>query len=117
MLMVRPLLAIFIWSALLGGCTIAEDVKQIRKDLDELKSRSAIAYSAMLAQLPRCNPPGEKSGRSCYYKLQITRDLGNGRFLGRVPESVVAMVNQSCRDNSREPDRCPTSGDTQVHEF
>src|SRR5437867_3305934 len=74
-MIVLRLLAVLIFSALLTGCDVGEDVKALKGEISALKDDITALKTRIQYYFPKppCNPPGKHSIDSCFYRLKITQ--------------------------------------------
>ena len=94
MMIVLRLVVVFIFTALLAGCGLLDDIKALKTDI-----RAMRIYLMALPAPEQCRGPGVyESTQSCYYKLLITedKDKGTGLFKGRIAPEVYEENVKDC---------------------
>ncbi len=123
------LLTVLGFTAVLAGCNVSDDAKQlnnkvemVKNDIAHFKEDIALIKKAVVLighlQQP-CKPPGKHSDITCHYNLEILKFMGNSQYQARVPDPVIVQQNDLCRNAKDNPDHdlCVSYGDTQPYTF
>lgn len=102
-MIVLRLIAVFIVTVLLTGCTIKDlkaDIKDLKADVKAAKAdvKTLKAYLTAFPPPNACKPPGTPQAMICPYKLEIKRDKQLGLFTGHVAKSVVDNGKNACEE-------------------
>jgi hypothetical protein len=92
-MIVLRLLSVFIFSALLTGCAMLDE---IRRDFS-----AATIYLSGLYAPQECHLPGQHvSSHACLYKLEIINieDASKGRYVARIAQDVFLESIKQCKN-------------------
>jgi len=104
-MIVLRLLAVFIFTAVLTGCSLSEDVQKLRGDIRLLKN-----YLAQFTPPNQCGPPGTSQAIICNYRLVVTpmKDMKeNDMFSGYVAPDSVRQGEATCKEHESERQQAP----------
>jgi hypothetical protein len=97
-MIVLRLLTVFIFTALLTGCVVKDDIESLKTDVKSLRG--------ILSALPtrmQCPEPGEHTTKICHYILEIVGPL-NGHedwYVTKIPQDVVQEAEADCMESKK----------------
>lgn len=96
-MVVLRLLAVFIFTVVLTGCSLFEDVQKLKGDIRSLKD-----YLRQFTPPNQCGPPGTSQAIICNYKLVVRPMKGTDMFSGHVAPVSLVEGEAECKKNEPE---------------
>jgi hypothetical protein len=96
-MIVLRLLTVVIFTAVLTGCALFEDVQKLKGDVSSLKD-----YLTQFTPPNQCGPPGTSQAVICNYRLVVTPMKEKDMFSGHVAPNWVVEGDGICKEHESE---------------